>query len=117
MLTRPLHAQLFADASFPAEPRLASLDLAHGAVLPDTSLTLPPLQGRNIDEHFHTICRGALPLARQRLCGCTTNTPAETRRTLHNGGGSFHDGVENLDEGEWAVCFDMETMPNESTLL
>ncbi|KZP11685.1 hypothetical protein FIBSPDRAFT_937391 [Athelia psychrophila] len=73
MPSRPLHAQLFADASFPAPNpafthiarehlKMHGLDLVHGSVLPDTSFTLPPLQGRNLDEHFHAIgASGAEP--------------------------------------------------------
>jgi DNA polymerase gamma 1 len=74
LLSRHLHRQIFKDVSFPPpEPRFVriarehlemhGLDPQKGSVLPDTSFTLPPLQGRNIDEHFHRIgVRAARPV-------------------------------------------------------
>jgi len=31
------------------------LDPSQGSVLPNTSFVLPPLQGKNLDEHFHRL--------------------------------------------------------------
>ena len=66
MLSRQLHAQIFKHPAFPPpEPafvqiardhlHMHGLDPKQGSVLPDTGLTLPPLQGADIDEHFYRI--------------------------------------------------------------
>lgn len=66
MLSRQLHAQIFKHSAFPPpEPafvqiardhlHMHGLDPKQGSVLPDTGLTLPPLQGADIDEHFYRI--------------------------------------------------------------
>ncbi|KAF9233803.1 DNA polymerase family A-domain-containing protein [Melanogaster broomeanus] len=66
MLSRVLHRQVFKDPAFPAlDPtfvqiardhlQMHGLDPKQGSVLPDTSFTLPSLQGSNLDEHFHCI--------------------------------------------------------------
>ena len=66
LLSRKLHEQIFRNASFPlpqkayvdiAQDHLKAhgLDPAQGSVLPDVSFTLPPIQGRTLDEHFYRI--------------------------------------------------------------
>lgn len=66
MLSRQLHAQIFKETTFPSpDPafvqiardhlHMHGLDPKQGSVLPDTGFTLPPLQGVDIDEHFHRI--------------------------------------------------------------
>lgn len=66
LLSRDLHSQIFRNVSFPpptaqviniAQEHLQTHDLdpTQGSVLPDTSFTLPPLQGVNLLEHFHRI--------------------------------------------------------------
>jgi DNA polymerase gamma 1 len=58
--------------SLPQDPALSAsrgdhlemhgLDPKSGSVLPNTALTLPPLQGHTIDQHFHRIgVRAAQP--------------------------------------------------------
>lgn len=139
MLARPLHAQLFPPASTTAFPppdpasiniarghlRAHGLDPAQGSVLPDTAFALPALQGHTLDEHFHRIGAAAaepyLGLAQQFAHAELPPRPLEeewalqsgwTKYTYVAGGGSFHEHVESLD-GVGAVCFDVETMPNE----
>ncbi|KZP14164.1 hypothetical protein FIBSPDRAFT_921425 [Athelia psychrophila] len=135
MLARPLHAQLFADVAFPAPNpafthiarehlKMHGLDLVHGSVLPDTAFTLPPLHGRTLDEHFHAIGAAAAEPYRA-LAAAFAGAPLPprpehwavqsgwTRYTHVAGGGSFHESVAGLDAREGAVCFDVETMPNE----
>ncbi|KAJ7050477.1 DNA polymerase family A-domain-containing protein [Mycena amicta] len=66
LLSRPLHAQIFKNVSFPSPPQssvnialqhleLHGLDPSQSSTLRDTSFTLPPLQGHNLMEHFHRI--------------------------------------------------------------
>ncbi|KAF7976646.1 hypothetical protein HWV62_5969 [Athelia sp. TMB] len=134
MLARPLHAQLFKHASFPApDPAFThiarehlgqhGLDPALGSVLPDTSFALPSLQGRDLDEHFARIgSQAAEPwlslssgLASFELPPRPTSEDwaiqsGWTKYTYLEGGGSFHEAVEFPEGG--ALVFDVETMPN-----
>jgi DNA polymerase gamma 1 len=66
LLSRCVHSQVFKNAAFPppneayiqiARDHLAThgLDPSQGSVLPNTSFPLPPLQGKNLDEHFHRL--------------------------------------------------------------
>ena len=66
LLTKGLHEQIFKNVTFPKPDksyvRLArehleqhSLDPTQGSAIPETDFRLPPLQGRDIDEHFYQI--------------------------------------------------------------
>jgi DNA polymerase gamma 1 len=132
LLSRPLHSQVFGNVSFPApEPafirisrehlKMHGLDPSQGSVLPDTSFTLPRLQGDNLDEHFYRIGTSAaepwLSLSKE-FAG--TNLPPRpdnweiqsgwTKYYYQEDGGSYFEHVESLEE-EGMLCFDVETMP------
>lgn len=133
MLSRPLHSQVFKNVSFPApDPtfthiarehlEMHGLDPTQGSVLPDTSFTLPPLQGHTLDEHFHRIGAAAAEpwLGLSTTFASSQLPPRPEDWAIQSGwtkyyhsedGSSFHEHVECLD-GEDAVCFDVETMPN-----
>ncbi|KAF8631471.1 hypothetical protein AX15_002384 [Amanita polypyramis BW_CC] len=143
LLSPALHAQLFPPAS-PALPppppafvqisrdHLAShgLDPTQASSLPSTTLSLPPLQGRSLPEHFHRIGLftsepyRALAQSLARSALPPLPDPAEwnllqkgwTKYYYKQGGASFsepvpypmHDGVP-----ERMLVLDIETMPRE----
>jgi DNA polymerase gamma 1 len=134
LLSRSLHAQVFGKTSFPAPPpsyvniskqhlKMHGLDPSQGSVLPDLSFTLPPLQGNNLDEHFHRIGQEA---SQPWLGLATTLSEADLPPTPHHwaiqsgwtkyvhrqDGADFHESVPYPDES--AVVFDVETLPNVS---
>jgi DNA polymerase gamma 1 len=134
LLSRSLHAQLFAHSAAPPPPdayvaiarahlRAHGLDPAQGALLPDVDFTLPPLQGPDLAAHFDAIGeRAAHPwaaladgLASAELPPVPEHwdaAPGWTKYTHAPGGGSFHEHVEYPDED--ALVFDVETLPHIS---
>ncbi|KAH9168136.1 DNA polymerase family A-domain-containing protein [Lactarius sanguifluus] len=136
LLSRRLHRQIFKDVSFPPpEPRFVhiaqehlemhGLDPKKGSVLPDTAFTLPPLQGHNINEHFHRIgVRAALPwsdLAVDLVKAQLPPTPDHwdiqagwTKYYYRPDGSSYSEHVEyphHDGKPEQMLVFDVETMP------
>ncbi|KAI0266250.1 DNA polymerase family A-domain-containing protein [Gloeopeniophorella convolvens] len=136
MLSRHLHRQVFKDVSFPPpDPRyvriarehlqMHGLDPKQGSVLPDVGFTLPPLQGRNLDEHFHRIgvrsVRSWITLAVDLMEGHLPPPPDHweiqagwTKYHYHPDGSSFSEHVDfPLHDGkpEQMLVFDVETMP------
>ena len=101
------------------------LDPQKGSVLANTSFTLPPLQGLNIDEHFHHIgVRAALPwsslaidLVGAQLPPTPDHWDIQAGRTKYHypaDGSSYSELVEYPhDDGkpERMLVFDVETMP------
>ncbi|KAI0319735.1 DNA polymerase family A-domain-containing protein [Amylostereum chailletii] len=139
LLSRRLHAQIFKKVSFPApDPRyvriardhleMHGLDRTQGSVLPDISFTLPPLQGRTIDEHFHRLGAHAaepwLSLAKDLSVAELPPRPEEwdiqsgwTKYHFHADGSSYSEHVEyphHHGQPEDMLTFDVETMPNYS---
>ncbi|KAL5490571.1 MIP1 [Sanghuangporus weigelae] len=132
LLSRRLHSQIFKGVTFPppdkryinlAREHLESHDLdpTQGSVLPNTSFTLPSLQGNSIDEHFHRIGEAAarpwLDLAK-RFANVQT-PPRPDFWHIHSGwtkyhhrddGSSFYEPVSAPDEE--MLSFDVETMPS-----
>ncbi|KAH9916034.1 gamma DNA-directed DNA polymerase [Fomitopsis serialis] len=139
LLSRQLHQQIFRNISFPSPEssyvhiarehlKTHGLDPAQGSVLPNTSFTLPPLQGRNLDEHFHAIGASAahpwLSLAKD-LAGAELpprpdhwNMQAGWTRYLYQpDGSSYYEHVECPEfsgQAEEMLVFDVETMPEYS---
>lgn len=135
-LSRKLHEQIFRNASFPlpqkayvdiAQDHLKAhgLDPAQGSVLPDVSFTLPPIQGRTLDEHFYRIGSTAaqpwLTLAKDLASVELPPKPDQwdiqagwTRYSFMPDGSSYSEHVEYPEfEGkpENMLVFDVETMP------
>jgi DNA polymerase gamma 1 len=136
LLSRGLHRQIFKSASFPAPPTsyvqiskehlsLHGLDPSQGSKLPDVSFQLPPLQGANISEHFHSIgAREAEPwlsLAKMYASGHIPPKPecwhihsGWTKYYYSSDGSSYYEHVESpCHDGklEDMLTFDVETMP------
>lgn len=139
LLSRRLHEQIFRNVSFPppdkAYVRIArehlqmhGLDPSQGSVLPDTGFTLPPLQGRTLDEHFYKIgSEAAEPwLSLAQDLASTKLPPRPEQWNIHAGwtkyihlpdGCSYHIPVEYPEHDgrpEEMLVFDVETMPSES---
>ncbi|KAF8216340.1 DNA polymerase family A-domain-containing protein [Mycena galopus ATCC 62051] len=140
MLSRPLHAQIFKNVSFPAPDRsyinialshleLHGLDPSQGSTLPDTHFTMPPLQGKNLLEHFHrigsTLSQPYLDLARTFAAETLPPIPDGTEWNIHQSGwtkyyymadgSSYSEAVDcpRKDDGspEELLTFDVETLP------
>lgn len=136
LLSRRLHEQIFANVSFPRPPaeyvRIAKqhlemhgLDPAQGSVLPDTGFTLPPLQGRTLDEHFHRIGLTAaqpwLSLAKDFASAELPPRPEQwhiqsgwTKYVYEPNGADYHLPVEFPEHDgvpEQMLTFDVETLP------
>ena len=132
MLSRRVHSQVFKNATFPSPDRAYiqiardhltahNLDPSQGSVLPNISFTLPPLQGKNLDEHFHRLGTAAaqpwLDLARDFA---STSLPPKpdfwnlqsgwTKYVYKHDGSSYHVPVDHPDDA--ALSFDIETLPN-----
>ncbi|KAH7887225.1 DNA polymerase family A-domain-containing protein [Phlebopus sp. FC_14] len=137
LLSRELHAQIFGDTSFPTpDPafvqiaqehlKMHGLDPKQGSELPDIWFTLPPLQGSNLDEHFHRIgMRSAQPwlsLAKD-LAGSDLPPKPDywdiqsgwTKYHFRPDGSSYSEHVGYPEHGgrpEEMLVFDVETMPS-----
>ncbi|CDO71037.1 hypothetical protein BN946_scf184844.g41 [Trametes cinnabarina] len=139
LLSRELHGQIFRNVSFPPPPkafvRIAQdhlkshgLDPSQGSVLPNIGFTLPPLQGRTLDEHFYRIGATAaqpwLTLAQDLAAAQLPPKPDHwhiqsgwTRYSFMPDGSSYSEYVEYPEfEGrpEEMLVFDVETMPEYS---
>nr|BBE24807.1 DNA polymerase gamma, mitochondrial [Grifola frondosa] len=136
LLSRGLHKQMFRNVTFP-EPdktfvriaqqhlQMHGLDPSQGSVLPDTSFTLPPLQGRTLDEHFHCIGTAAaqpwLSLAKDLSAAQLLPKPddwhiqAGWTKYLYMPDGSIYsthvEYPEHDGKPEEMLTFDVETMP------
>ncbi|KDQ13472.1 hypothetical protein BOTBODRAFT_175483 [Botryobasidium botryosum FD-172 SS1] len=129
LLSRSLHSQIFRDTTFPppdpayvriSREHLAmhGLDPAQSSVLPNVDFTLPPLQGKNLDEHFHRVGSQAaqpyLSLAEQFAATTLSPIPEhwepEPGWTKYYADGSFHHVETPGDEA--MLSFDIETMPS-----
>ncbi|KAF9234751.1 DNA polymerase family A-domain-containing protein [Melanogaster broomeanus] len=136
MLSRELHQQVFKNAAFPASDpafvqiardhlQMHGLDPKQGSVLPDTGFTLPPLQGSNLDEHFHCIgVRSAQPWISLAKDLSTSELPPKpehfdiqsgwTKYYYRPDGSSYSEHVDYPHHGgkaEEMLVFDVETMP------
>lgn len=136
MLSRRLHEQVFPHKPFPAPPdnflviarehlSLHGLDPNQSSKLPDIGFTLPPLQGKSIDEHFYNIGHDAaepyLSLAKSFMEDSQLRKPTDWELT-RSGWTRYECGstpaedycvrVEQPDEQ--LLCFDVETMPHIS---
>ncbi|TBU23909.1 gamma DNA-directed DNA polymerase [Dichomitus squalens] len=136
LLSRQLHRQVFRNVSFPPPPasyvriaqehlKMHGLDPAQGSVLPNVGFTLPPLQGRTLDEHFYRIGTSAaqpwLTLAQDLAAARIPPKPDHwhiqsgwTRYTFLPDGSSYCEHVEypQFDgKPEEMLVFDIETMP------
>ncbi|KAI1787999.1 gamma DNA-directed DNA polymerase [Ganoderma leucocontextum] len=137
LLSRQLHRQIFRNISFPPAPKAYvniaqehlkkhGLDPAQGSVLPDVGFTLPPLQGRTLDEHFYRIGTTAaqpwLTLAQDLAAAQLPPKPDDwliqsgwTRYSYLPDGSSYSEHVpfpQSVDgKPEEMLVFDIETMP------
>ncbi|KAJ7767479.1 DNA polymerase family A-domain-containing protein, partial [Mycena maculata] len=140
MLSRPLHSQIFKNISFPAPEKSYinialqhleqhGLDPSQGSTLPDTSFTLPPLQGNNLLEHFHRIgsslSQPYLTFARSLSEQTLPPIPDATEWNIHQSGwtkyyympdgSSYSEATDypRKDDGspEELLTFDVETLP------
>lgn len=131
LLSRRVHSQVFKNVMFPhpseaciqiARDHLGvhGLDPSQGSVLPNISFTLPPLQGKNIDEHFHRLGAAAaqpwLGLARDFSSAPLPPKPdywnlqsGWTKYIHQDDGSSYHIPVDYPDDP--ALSFDIETLP------
>ena len=101
------------------------LDPQKGSVLPDTGFTLPPLQGQNIDQHFHRIgVRAARPWSDLAIGLAESHLPPTpdhwdiqagwTKYHYRSDGSSYSEHVEyphHDGKPEKMLVFDVETMP------
>ncbi|TFK46570.1 hypothetical protein OE88DRAFT_1638280 [Heliocybe sulcata] len=136
LLSRELHGQIFKNASFPPPDStfvtiardhldLHGLDPKQGSVLPDTGFTLPPLQGKSLDQHFHVIgsqaSRPWLDISKE-LAGIDLPPqpdefaiqPGWTKYCYHPDGSSYFmhvDYPEHDGKPEEMLVFDVETLP------
>ena len=132
MLSRHVHSQVFKNVTFPppegayvqiARDHLAAhgLDPSQGSVLPNISFTLPPLQGKSIDEHFHRLGAAAsqpwLDLAHGFASASLPPKPdywnlqsGWTKYVHKADGSSYHIPVDHPDDA--ALSFDIEGLPN-----
>ncbi|TDL27638.1 gamma DNA-directed DNA polymerase [Rickenella mellea] len=132
LLSRKLHSQIFRNTSLPPPDktyvRIArdhleahGLDPTQGSILPDTGFTLPPMQGRTIDEHFYRIGNAAaqpwLAFAKDFAHAqpppkpdCWRMQPGWTKYHHRSDGSSYGESVPAPDED--MISFDVETMPN-----
>ncbi|TCD69541.1 DNA-directed DNA polymerase gamma mip1 [Steccherinum ochraceum] len=138
LLSRRLHEQVFGNVVFPARDKsfvqiaqdhlqTHGLDPSQGSVLPDLGFTLPQLQGRNPDEHFHRI--GAVS-AHPWLSLAKTLSASElppkpdfwhiqagwTKYHYLSDGSSYTTHVEfpqHDGRAEDMLVFDVETMPEQ----
>lgn len=132
MLSRHVHSQVFKNAAFPppnaayiqiARDHLGAhgLDPTQGSVLPNVSFTLPPLQGENLDQHFHrlgaTTAQPWLGLAHDFASAPLPPKPdywnlqpGWTKYVHQEDGSSYHIPVDHPDDA--ALSFDVETLPN-----
>lgn len=108
--------------------RMHGLDPSQGSVLPDTSFTLPPMQGSTLDEHFHRIgINAAQPwLALAKEFSETELPPKPEHWHIQGGWTKYHylpDGSsysthveypEHNGQPETMLAFDVETMPEYS---
>ncbi|KAF7294449.1 POLAc domain-containing protein [Mycena kentingensis (nom. inval.)] len=140
LLSRPLHAQIFKNVAFPPPPKssvnialqhldLHGLDPSQSSTLPDTSFTLPPLQGSNLTEHFHRIgsalSQPYLSLAQELAAHTIPPIPDASEWNLAQSGwtkyyhmpdgSSYSEAVDypRKEDGkpEQMLTFDVETLP------
>jgi DNA polymerase gamma 1 len=134
LLSRKLHEQLFRNVSFPSPDKsytsiarehleMHELDPSQASVLPNTAFTLPSLQGRDLDQHFHCIGTHAAHPWRELATAFAASTlppPPDHWDTCQSGwtkyyyrsdGSSFSEHVPFPAEDEEALVFDVETMP------
>ena len=131
LLSRYIHSQVFKNATFPppsaAYTQIArdhlkahNLDPTQGSVLPNISFPLPPLQGKNVDEHFHRLGSAAaqpwLGLSRDFSTSSLPPKPdywnlqsGWTKYVYQNDGSSYNVPVDYPDDA--ALSFDIETLP------
>ena len=132
LLSRHVHSQVFKNATFPSPEgayiriaeghlRAHNLDTSQGSVLPNISFALPPLQGENLDEHFHRLGAAAaqpwLGLARDFSSASLPPKPdywnlqsGWTKYVYQADGSSYYLPVDHPDDA--ALSFDIETLPN-----
>jgi len=134
LLSRKLHDQLFRNVTFSAPDssyiniarehlQMHELDPTQASVLPNTAFTLPQLQGRTLEEHFHRIgTRAAHPWRALATTLATSTLPPmpdhwDTRQSgwtkyyYRPDGSSFSEHVPYPAEDEQTLVFDVETMP------
>lgn len=102
------------------------LDPTQASVLPDTSFTLPQLQGKNILEHFHRIGSSTAEpyLSLANTLASATIPPKPDEFAIQSGwtkyhhlsdGSSFHEAIseprKENGELEDMLVFDVETLP------
>jgi DNA polymerase gamma 1 len=134
LLSRRLHEQVFPNTVSPPSSeqytnialshlRAHGLDPSQGSVLPDTSFTLPPMQGSNLDEHFYRLGKDAAEpwLSLATDLSTVALPPKPDHWALESGwvkytqdadGVCVHHHVPYPDEP--ALVFDVETIPAES---
>ncbi|KAI0821816.1 gamma DNA-directed DNA polymerase [Trametes gibbosa] len=136
LLSREIHRQVFRNVSFPPPPQTFvqiardhltahGLDPSQGSVLPNIGFTLPPLQGRTLDEHFYRIGTTAaqpwLTLSQDLAAAQLPPKPDHwhiqagwTRYCFMEDGSGYSEHVEFPmfdSKPEEMLVFDVETMP------
>ncbi|EDW13493.1 DNA polymerase subunit gamma-1, mitochondrial [Drosophila mojavensis] len=128
MISQNLHAQLFpqskreyseaehlAAKAYNAELLRHGIDVTSTSPIPDVELKLPPLRGRNIEEHFHSIAEEQVAPYKtllQALIACK-ELPAKPKRWAFHAGWTAYDPVSGTATPvaqplETGIIFDVE---------
>ncbi|XP_030569868.1 DNA polymerase subunit gamma-1, mitochondrial [Drosophila novamexicana] len=135
MISHNLHRQLFPQAKreytnservaaklYNAELQRHGIDVASTEPMPDVKLKLPPLRGKNIEEHFHAIAKEQVApyeALLQPLVACQ-QLPAKPKRWAFYAGWTAYDPVDGsatpvpqpLEKG---IIFDVEVCVREGS--
>ncbi|KAK7056846.1 DNA-directed DNA polymerase gamma mip1 [Paramarasmius palmivorus] len=136
LLSKSLHEQVFKNCTFPSPPKTFvnislehlkahGLDPAQSSSLPPTEFTLPPLQGDDLQQHFHRIgIASSEPyLSLAKLHANSQLPPIPENWELQPGWTKYYHSTDGSDysehvefpihngEPEQFMTFDVETMP------
>lgn len=130
MLSKHLHKQIFGGAEHVASPEAVRRSQTHldahglwgkgGTLQPDVDISIPPLQGDSIDEHFRSIaaaqCEPYLSIARHVA---SWQLPAMPKKWRSVAGWTRYDGTDAVSVDypeESGLIFDVEVLVTEGHL-
>ncbi|XP_017854928.2 LOW QUALITY PROTEIN: DNA polymerase subunit gamma-1, mitochondrial [Drosophila busckii] len=134
MISKNLHRQIFPQAKreydepqrdaatrYNAELLRHGIDVESGSAMPDVELKLPPLRGKNIEEHFYSIAKEQVTpyeALLQPLVDCA-QLPAKPKRWLFQTGWTAYDedgSATPVDKPmEQGIVFDVEVCVREGS--